>query len=145
MDILWRNKVFGELGIRRNGNSAKWEFGKTRIRRTGNSANWQVTVCAHPRHALSSLDFVYNRFLMKLFQTNNINIVNDCMSFYSCQNPDISHLSANIYAIPTHYAPLFVNGNVLSMQLCLTISIVFLFLFIFIYFVILVYYRFTVK
>jgi hypothetical protein len=32
---------FGELGIRRDGNSANWEFGELGIRRDGNSANWE--------------------------------------------------------------------------------------------------------
>ena len=33
------------------------------------------------------LDFVVNRFFMKLFRTNNIGIVKECQSYFSFQLP----------------------------------------------------------
>ena len=36
---------------------------------------------------LSSLDFVINRFFMKLFQTNNINIVKTCQDYFNFEMP----------------------------------------------------------
>jgi len=37
-----------------------------------------VEACPLRKSHISSLDFVVNRFFMKLFQTNNIDIVNYC-------------------------------------------------------------------
>ena len=41
---------------------------------------WKHVLCENIRYQfdISSLDFVVNRFFMKLFQTNNIDIVNYC-------------------------------------------------------------------
>ena len=36
---------------------------------------------------LSVLDFVVNRFIMKLFCTNNIGMVKECQSYFSVQPP----------------------------------------------------------
>jgi len=40
-----------------------------------------------PNHGLSSLDFVVNRFLMKLFRTGNIEVINDCATFFNFPRP----------------------------------------------------------
>jgi len=44
---------FGEMGIQRNGNSARWELGKMGIQQDGNSARWEDTVC-HSREVLNN-------------------------------------------------------------------------------------------
>jgi len=37
------------------------------------------------RSDLNVLDFVVNRFIMKLFRTNNIGMVKECQSYFSFQ------------------------------------------------------------
>jgi len=37
--------------------------------------------CALTKSELSSLDFIVNRFFMKLFKTNNIDVVKSCQNF----------------------------------------------------------------
>ena len=37
--------------------------------------------CALTKSELSSLDFIVNRFFMKLFKTNNIDVVKSCQSY----------------------------------------------------------------
>jgi len=39
------------------------------------------------RSDLNVLDFVVNRFIMKLFRTNNIGMVKECQSYFSFQLP----------------------------------------------------------
>jgi len=38
---------------------------------------------------LNSLDFVVNRFSMKLFRTDDINIVKSCQSYFSFNLPNV--------------------------------------------------------
>ena len=40
-------------------------------------------VCALNKSQIASLDFVINRFFMKIFKTNNINIVKACQEYFS--------------------------------------------------------------
>ena len=64
-------------------------------RRTGNSPSatplpislkrWQTTNCRH----LSSLDFTINRFFMKLFQTNSIEILRTCQESFGFELPSV--------------------------------------------------------
>jgi len=39
---------------------------------------YRLEACPLRKSDISSLDFVVNRFFMKLFQTNNIDVVNYC-------------------------------------------------------------------
>jgi len=41
-----------------------------------------VKSCALTKSKLSSLDFVVNKFFMKLFRTNNIGVVKSCQSYF---------------------------------------------------------------
>jgi hypothetical protein len=43
---------------------------------------------------ISSLDFAVTRFLMKLFETNNTNIIEECIAYFNFNLP--SNLLANI-------------------------------------------------
>jgi len=38
--------------------------------------------CSLTKSELSSLDFVVNKFFMKLFRTNNIDVVKSCQSYF---------------------------------------------------------------
>jgi len=42
---------------------------------------------------LSSLDFTINRFFMKLFRTNNIEVVKECQQFFNFNVPSIQWLT----------------------------------------------------
>ena len=42
---------------------------------------------ACPVRKVDLLDFVVNRFFMKLFRTNNIGMVKECQSYFSLQLP----------------------------------------------------------
>ena len=48
---------------------------------------YATEVCFIPRHTLSSLDFVFTRFLMKLFKSNQITTINDCILFFNLKTP----------------------------------------------------------
>ena len=48
-----------------------------------------LDVCALNKRSLQSLDFTVNRFFMKLFQTSDINIVNECWTFFSFELPSM--------------------------------------------------------
>ena len=48
-----------------------------------------LDVCALNKKSLQSLDFTVNRFFMKLFQTSDINIVNECQTFFSFELPSV--------------------------------------------------------
>jgi len=41
-----------------------------------------VEECALTKSEVSSLDFVVNKFLKKLFRTNNIGVVKSCQSYF---------------------------------------------------------------
>ena len=43
--------------------------------------------CALNKSQMASLDFVVNRFFMKLFNTNNIDTVKACQEFFSFELP----------------------------------------------------------
>ena len=45
-----------------------------------------LEACLLRKTDLSSLDFVVNRFFMKLFETNNMDILSDCQSYTSVSN-----------------------------------------------------------
>ena len=46
-----------------------------------------LEACPLAKSELSSLDFVVNRFFMKLFRTSNMNIVRDCQSYFAFKLP----------------------------------------------------------
>ena len=46
-----------------------------------------LEACALDKSQMASLDFVVNRFFMKLFNTNNIDIVKACQEFISFELP----------------------------------------------------------
>ena len=46
-----------------------------------------LEACALNKSQMASLDFVVNRFFMKLFNTNNI--VKDCQEFFSFELPSV--------------------------------------------------------
>jgi len=48
-----------------------------------------LEACALNKSQIGSLDFVINRFFMKLFKTNNIEIVNACREQFSFQLPSV--------------------------------------------------------
>ena len=41
-----------------------------------------LEACAHNKSQMASLDFVVNRFFMKLFNTNNTDTVKACQEFF---------------------------------------------------------------
>ena len=47
--------------------------------------------CPLRKSDLNSLDFVVNRFFMKLLQTNNIDIVKCCQSHFCFDFPSVVH------------------------------------------------------
>ena len=52
------------------------------------NAEWNATeVCPLTLSDIRSLDFAIFRFLMKLFKTNNKDIINDCCSFFCFKLP----------------------------------------------------------
>ena len=48
-----------------------------------------LEACALNNSHMASLDFVVNRFLMKLFNTNNIDTVKACQEFFSFELPSV--------------------------------------------------------
>ena len=48
-------------------------------------------------NAIASLDFVINRFFMKLFKTNNIETVKACQEFFFAPSEVVTLLLAFIY------------------------------------------------
>ena len=48
-----------------------------------------LEACTLNEFQLSSLDFTINRFLMKLFQTNNIEIVRACQESFGFEVPSV--------------------------------------------------------
>jgi hypothetical protein len=48
---------------------------------------YATEACPMKKTDINSLDFVVNRFLFKLFQTNNRNVVEDCRQFFSFKIP----------------------------------------------------------
>ena len=48
-----------------------------------------LEACAHNKSQMASLDFVVNRFFMKLFNTNNIDTVKACQEFFSFELPSV--------------------------------------------------------
>ena len=46
-----------------------------------------LEACPLRKADLNVLDFVVNRFFMKLFRTNNIGMVKECQSYFSFQLP----------------------------------------------------------
>ena len=49
--------------------------------------------CPLNKSELGSFDFIINRFLMKLFRTNNITIIDECRSFFNVTLPSSSIIS----------------------------------------------------
>ena len=47
-----------------------------------------LELCALDKSEIASLDFVINRFFVKLFQTNNIEIVRACQEFFGFELPN---------------------------------------------------------
>jgi len=48
-----------------------------------------LEVCPLTKSDLKSLDFSVNRFFMKLFKTNNIQMVSDCQVYFGCDLPSV--------------------------------------------------------
>ena len=48
-----------------------------------------LEVCPLNKSDYSSLDFAINRFFMKLFKTNDMNIISSCQSFFRCELPSV--------------------------------------------------------
>ena len=46
-----------------------------------------LEACPLTKNQLSSIDFVVNRFFMKLFQSSNIAVINECQKIFSFQLP----------------------------------------------------------
>jgi len=46
-----------------------------------------LEACSLVKSELSSLDFVVNRFFMKMFRTSNTEIVRNCQSYFSFNLP----------------------------------------------------------
>jgi len=46
-----------------------------------------LDVCCLNKTLLNSLDFVINRFCMKLFSTSNMDIIKECQSYFNCKLP----------------------------------------------------------
>jgi len=49
-----------------------------------------LEACPLSKAQLTSIDFVFNRFLMKLFQTNNVTIVNFCREMFDIDLPSVT-------------------------------------------------------
>jgi len=52
---------------------------------------YSLEACPLRKTDLNSLDFFVNRFLMKLFQTSNIDIVKCCQSHFCADLPSVVH------------------------------------------------------
>jgi len=50
-----------------------------------------LDACTLNKSQLSSLDFTINRFFMKLFQTNSIEIVRACQESFDVEVPSVLH------------------------------------------------------
>ena len=50
---------------------------------------YSLEVCALDRKTLQSLDFCFNRFFMKLFQTSSIEVVRECQDIFNCKLPSV--------------------------------------------------------
>ena len=50
---------------------------------------YALDVCNLNKRTMQSLDFTINRFLMKLFKTSNMEIVNYCQTLFGCELPSI--------------------------------------------------------
>ena len=50
---------------------------------------YSLEVCNLSRRNLQSLDFTVNRFFMKLFNTNNMHIVNTCQLNFAFELPSV--------------------------------------------------------
>jgi len=48
-----------------------------------------LEVCPLNKSQIVSLDFVINRFFMKLFNTNNMEIIRACQSYFSFKLPSV--------------------------------------------------------
>ena len=46
-----------------------------------------LEACRLKKSDISSLDFVVDRFFMKLFKTNNIDIIRSCQEHFCCKLP----------------------------------------------------------
>jgi len=44
-------------------------------------------VCNLDKRSMQSLDFTFNRFIMKLFKTSSMEIVNCCQRLFGCDLP----------------------------------------------------------
>ena len=60
------------------------------VRRVNKSwKSYGLEVCVLNKSQIASLDFVINRFFMKMFKTNNINIVKACQEYFSFDLPGV--------------------------------------------------------
>jgi len=48
-----------------------------------------LEVCPLNKSDYSSLDFAVNRFFMKLFKTNDMNIIASCQLYFRCELPNV--------------------------------------------------------
>jgi len=49
--------------------------------------NWETIFYGLVKSDLLSLDFIVNRFFMKLFKTNNIDVVKTCQQYFNFETP----------------------------------------------------------
>ena len=70
-----------------------------------------LEACPLRKSDISSLDFVVNRFFMKLFQTNNIDIVNYCRAQFEFDIPStvVEKRGKKFVAKIDHVKMLYVN------------------------------------
>jgi len=61
-----------------------------------------LEACELIKAQIASLDFVINRFFMKLFSTNNINIVKSCQEFF-CFDQSRVQLSKRVEKFVTRF------------------------------------------
>jgi len=77
------NSIFGRVDV---GRVASEEVTMQLFNSTcPDTAIYILEACALNKHQIASLDFVINRFFMKLFKTNHIEIVKACQEFLGFQ------------------------------------------------------------
>jgi len=60
-------------------------------------------VCPGTKHDTNSFDFAINRFLMKLFKTNNINIIEECRVNFACLPSSLITSRTNKFMLKLQY------------------------------------------
>jgi hypothetical protein len=50
-----------------------------------------LETCQLTKSDIRPMDFVFNRFLMRLFKTNKIEIIQDCINYFNIKLPSTAH------------------------------------------------------